>query len=291
MQFSVAWPPVRPRSTCLSTSATSAHRKRRMSPRSWRTPPATYGITGRPSRAILSGGYSRGHAHESGRRPPAWERNEARVKVEPEAAGMSEARLERITRHFEENYVAPGKITGCQVTVVRAGHVAYHRSLGLMDREQERPMRDDAIFRIFSMTKPIASVALMQLYERGMFQLTDPVHRFIPQWRALRVGEVQPDGSITKVKPQRPMNVRDVLMHTTGLPGGLFPGNPIDDEFASARDAQRKGMTLEKMTDLLAQYPLKFHPGTHWNYGLSTDIVGRLVEILAEDRFDDYPHR
>src|ERR1039458_3845725 len=118
MQFSVAWPPVRPRSTCLSTSATSAHRKRRMSPRSCR--------------------------------PPAWERNEARVKVEPEAAGMSEARLERITRHFEENYVAPGKITGCQVTVVRAGHVAYHRSLGLMDREQERPMPDDAIFRIFS---------------------------------------------------------------------------------------------------------------------------------------------
>ncbi len=213
------------------------------------------------------------------------------MKVEPEAAGMSEARLERITRHFEENYVAPGKITGCQVTVVRGGHVAYHRSLGLMDREQKRPMRDDAIFRIFSMTKPIASVALMQLYERGMFQLTDPVHRFIPQWRALRVGEVQPDGSITKVKPQRPMNVRDVLMHTTGLPGGLFPGNPIDDEFASARDAQRNGMTLEKMTDLLAQYPLKFHPGTHWNYGLSTDIVGRLVEILADDRFDDYLHR
>jgi len=213
------------------------------------------------------------------------------VKVEPEAAGMSEARLERITRHFEENYVAPGKITGCQVTVVRGGHVAYHRSLGLMDREQERPMRDDAIFRIFSMTKPIASVALMQLYERGMFQLTDPVHRFIPQWRALRVGEVQPDGSITKVKPQRPMNIRDVLMHTTGLPGGLFPGNPIDDEFASARDAQRNGMTLEKITDLLAQYPLKFHPGTHWNYGLSTDIVGRLVEILADDPFDDYLHR
>jgi len=210
------------------------------------------------------------------------------VKVEPDAAGMSEARLERITHHFDERYVAPGKIPGCQVTVVRAGHVAYYRSLGMMDRERQRPLADDAIFRIFSMTKPIASVALMQLYERGMFQLTDPVHRYIPEWRTLEVGEVQPDGSVNRVKPQRPMNVRDVLMHMTGLAGGLFPGNPIDDAFAEARRAQRKGMTLEGITSLLAEHPLKFHPGTQWNYGLSTDIVGRLVEIMTGDRFDDY---
>ena len=213
------------------------------------------------------------------------------MKVEPEAAGMSEARLERITQHFEGGYVAPGKIAGCQIPVVRGGHVAYHRSLGLMDREAARPMAEDAVFRIFSMTKPIASLALMQLYERGLFQLTDPVHRYIPQWRGLRVGEVQADGSITKVKPQRPMNVRDVLMHTTGLPGGLFPGNPIDDEFAEARRARRQGLTLEGVTELLSEHPLKFHPGTHWNYGLSTDIVGRLVEILSGDPFDEYLRR
>jgi CubicO group peptidase (beta-lactamase class C family) len=213
------------------------------------------------------------------------------VKVEPEAAGMNEARLERITEHFDGNYVGPGKIAGCQVTVVRGGHVAFHRSLGLMDREQARAMEDDAIFRIFSMTKPIASLALMQLYERGMFQLTDPVHRYIPEWRGLRVGEAQADGSITTVKPDRPMNIRDVLTHTTGLPGGLFPGNPIDDQFDEARRAQRKGQTLEGITALLAEHPLKFHPGTHWNYGLSTDIVGRLVEILSGDRFDDYLRR
>ena len=98
------------------------------------------------------------------------------VKIEPDAAGMSESRLERITEHFATNYVDTGKMVGCQATVVRGGHVAYHRSLGLMDREQGTPMADDAIFRIYSMTKPIASVALMQLYERGMFQLLDPVH-------------------------------------------------------------------------------------------------------------------
>ena len=213
------------------------------------------------------------------------------MKIEPDAAGMSEQRLERITEHFGTQYVDTGKITGCQVTVVRGGHVAYQRSLGLMDRERAIPMAEDTIFRIYSMTKPIASVALMQLYERGMFQLLDPVSRYIPEWRTHQVGEVQDDGSIRLVKPQRPMNMRDVLMHTTGLPGALFPGNPIDDAFATARAAQGGKQTLQSVTTLLAEHPLKFHPGTHWNYGLSTDIVGRLVEILSEMPFDAYLQR
>jgi CubicO group peptidase (beta-lactamase class C family) len=149
-------------------------------------------------------------------------------------------------------------------------------------------MDDDTIFRIFSMTKPIASLALMQLYERGMFQLLGPVHRYIPEWRTLQVGQVQPDGSIGLVKPDRPMNVRDVLMHTTGLAGALFPDNPIDQKFAEARIAARRGLTLEGITALLAEHPLKFQPGTKWNYGLSTDIAGRLVEILSGQPLDAY---
>ncbi len=213
---------------------------------------------------------------------------EMSVKVEPDAAGMREDRLERITEHFGRNYVGTGKIAGCQITVVRGGHTAYYRSLGLRDREQDLPMTDDTIFRIYSMTKPIASVALMQLYERGKFQLLDPVHRYIPEWRTQQVGEVQDDGTVTLVKPERPMNMRDVLMHMTGLPGGLFPDNPIDAAFAEARQALGSEQTLESVTALLAQHPLKFHPGTHWNYGLSTDIVGRLVEILSGVGFDEY---
>jgi CubicO group peptidase (beta-lactamase class C family) len=213
------------------------------------------------------------------------------MKIEPDAAGMSEVRLERITEHFGTQYVDPGKIAGCQITVVRGGHVAYERSLGLMDRERAIPMAEDAIFRIYSMTKPIASVALMQLYERGQFQLLDPVYRYIPEWRTHQVGEVQDDGSVQLVRPERPMNMRDVLMHTTGLPGALFPGNPIDDAFAKARAAQGGQQTLESVTALLAEHPLKFHPGTHWNYGLSTDIVGRLVEILSGVPFDEYLRR
>jgi len=210
------------------------------------------------------------------------------TKEEPEAAGMDAARLERITEHFATQFIETGKIAGCQVTVRRGGHTAYHRSFGLRDRERSLPMDDDTIFRIFSMTKPIASLALMQLYERGMFQLLDPVHRFIPEWRTLQVGEVQPDQSIRLVKPDRPMNMRDVLMHTTGLPGALFPDNPIDQKFAEARVAAKRGLTLEGITAVLAEHPLKFHPGTHWNYGLSTDIVGRLVEILTGQPLDAY---
>jgi len=141
------------------------------------------------------------------------------------------------------------------------------------------------------MTKPIASVALMQLYERGMFQLLDPVHRYIPEWRTLQVSEPGDDGRDTLVKPDRPMNMRDVLMHTTGLAGALYPGNPVDAAFAEAVAANPGGQTLESVTALLAGYPLKFHPGTRWNYGLSTDIVGRLVEILSGLRFDEYLRR
>ena len=97
-----------------------------------------------------------------------------------ENAGFSQTRLERITDHLNRNYIDPQKIAGCQVVVARHGHVAYQRTLGLMDIERNKPMTEDAIFRIYSMTKPITSIALMQLYEQGMFQLNDPVHRVIP---------------------------------------------------------------------------------------------------------------
>jgi CubicO group peptidase (beta-lactamase class C family) len=212
----------------------------------------------------------------------------SQVVTEPEKAGLHAGRLERIAEHFEHNYLSTGKMPGYQVVVARRDHVAYAHSAGLRDRERALPMADDTIFRIFSMTKPIASVALMQLYERGMFQLIDPVHRYIPEWRTLQVAEFAEDGTMELVKPHRPMNIRDVLMHTTGLAGGLMPGNPIDDAYAKAVGAAKHGMTLEGATKLLAELPLKFHPGTQWNYGLSTDIVGRLVEIFSGQTLDEY---
>jgi CubicO group peptidase (beta-lactamase class C family) len=212
------------------------------------------------------------------------------MKVDPEGAGFDEARLERITRHFADRYVATGKIPGCQIAVARGGRLAYAKSLGLMDRERSKPVEDDTIWRIYSMTKPITSIALMQLYEQGMFQLTDPIHRYIPEWRGLKVGELQSDGSMRMADPLRPVSVRDALTHMTGLAGSLLPGHPTDDGFNKALRANRRGMTLEGLCSLLADYPLKFQPGAHWNYGLSTDVCARLVEILSGEPFDRYLH-
>ena len=210
------------------------------------------------------------------------------MKVAPEGAGFDGTRLERLTEHFGDLYVGTGKIPGCQITVFRNGRVAYWRSLGLMDRERSKPVEDETIWRIYSMTKPITSLALMQLYERGKVQLTDPVHRYISEWRHQKVSELQPDGSLRTFEPARPMTVRDALMHMTGLAGGLMPGHPTDDRFAVAIREARHGMTLEGVCSLLADYPLKFQPGTKWNYGLSTDVCARLVEILSGEPFDRY---
>ncbi len=210
------------------------------------------------------------------------------LQVDPEGAGFDAGRLERLTEHFAARYVATGKIPGCQIAVTRGDRLAYWRSLGLMDRERSKPVGDDTIWRIYSMTKPIASLALMQLYEQGSFQLTDPVDRYVGEWRSLKVGELQADGSLRLVEPERPMTVLDALTHMTGLAGSLVPGHPTDDRFAAEVHAARHGLTLEGVCTLLADFPLKFHPGTSWNYGLSTDICARLVEILSRLPFDEY---
>src|SRR5580692_8509843 len=126
------------------------------------------------------------------------------MELAPKHTGLSTARLERISDHLERSYVGPGKIAGCQVAVARHGHLAYFRSLGAMDIEAGKAMADDAIFRIYSMTKPITSVALMSLYERGYFQLNEPVSRFFPAWKNHRVWvSGEGPGMITEA-PHRP---------------------------------------------------------------------------------------
>jgi CubicO group peptidase (beta-lactamase class C family) len=217
-----------------------------------------------------------------------------RVKVNPDAAGLDGDRLERITRHFEERYIAPGKIAGCQVAVARHGQVGYFRSFGSMDLERGKPMAEDTIFRIYSMTKPITGAALLKLYEHGEFQLSDPVHRFIPQWRDLKVREKHADGSSELVDPQRPMSVRDLMMHMSGL-GFAGRGLPLVQTDGEGRTSVlpswEKGATLETLVDRLAERALRFHPGTRWFYSTSTDMCGRLVEIISGSRFDEFLQR
>ena len=218
------------------------------------------------------------------------------MDVASKQTGLDPIRIERITSHLGRNYIDPGKISGCQVLVARHGHVAYQRSLGQMDLERGRPMAEDAIFRMYSMTKPITSVALMTLYEHGHFHLNDPVSRFFPAWRDHRVW-VSDDGEAMQTeKPRRPMTMRDVLCHTSGLTygsllaavGGEATTHPVDLAYDRANVRRGDGETLTDFVSKLASVPLMYHPGERWMYSLATDVCGALVEAIAGMAFDRY---
>jgi CubicO group peptidase (beta-lactamase class C family) len=212
------------------------------------------------------------------------------AKPDPDAAGFDRERLARIDEHLRTRYIEPGKIAGCQVVVSRAGRLAHASTLGLADRERDVPVAPDTIWRIYSMTKPVTGVALLTLYERGLFRLNDPVHRFLPELRGLRVRERDADGSKRLVDPARPMTVRDAMMHMTGIGAG-----PRGARFDVSTIAERPpslrlggGGTLQTLIERLAGEPLRFHPGTRWLYSWSTDVCARLVEVLSGRSFDDY---
>jgi CubicO group peptidase (beta-lactamase class C family) len=190
-----------------------------------------------------------------------------------------------------ENYITPGKIAGCQVMVSRGGVPAYFRSFGQMDIERNKPMQEDTIFRIYSMTKPITSVALMMLFEEGRFQLNDPVSRFIPSWKGQQVW-ISGDGDDMETRePASPMTMRHVLSHTSGLTygTGLFPSeHPVDkfyDKLGVNRDA---GETIESFAQKLSTVPLRYDPGTQWCYSLATDVCGCLVEFISGVPFGQF---
>jgi CubicO group peptidase (beta-lactamase class C family) len=209
------------------------------------------------------------------------------METNPAAAGFDAARLNRISTHLYENYVATGKIVGCQALVARHGHVAYFNSFGCADRERNEPMRDDTIFRIYSMTKPITSVALMTLYEQGHFQLNDPVSRFLPSWKDQKVW-VSGDGDDMQLKaPDQPMTFRHVLSHTGGLTYGA--GNhPVDKVYQKLGVNRDRSESLGSFVEKLAKVPLRYEPGTRWMYSLSTDVCGALVEAISRMPFDRY---
>jgi CubicO group peptidase (beta-lactamase class C family) len=211
------------------------------------------------------------------------------MNINPEGAGMNAKQLENITRHLNLRYIEPQKIPGCLVLIARRGHIAYFRSLGLMDIERNKPMREDTIFRIYSMTKPITSVALMMLYEKGYFQLADPVSKFIPGWRDLQVFTGGKAPNFETKPPDRPMTVRDLMSHMSGLTYGNDPSHPLDQAYQAQKIGGREeGDTLKSMVDKLAKLPLKFSPGTRWHYSLSTDVLGYLVEVMSGVPFDRY---
>jgi len=216
------------------------------------------------------------------------------MTTRPEQVGLSSERLARIDSHLKGSYVDPGKIAGALTLVCRRGRVAHLSPLGLMDRERGTAMAEDTIFRIYSMTKPITSVALMMLYEHGQFQLDDPVHRWIPEWRNLQVFAGGNAPAFLTEPCRRPMTVRDLLTHTSGLTYGFMERTNVDRAYRKLGvGALGKPFSgdLAEMVKALAGLPLEFSPGTAWNYSVSTDVVGHLVELISGERFDEYLRR
>ena len=202
-------------------------------------------------------------------------------------AGLNAERVQRIVDHLERHYIEPQNIAGCQVAVARRGELACFASLGLMDIERGRAMVDDAIFRIHSMTKPITSVALMQLYERGMFQLNDPIHRVIPAWREREVYVSGDDENIVTRPAKRPITFRHILGHTAGLAYG-GSDHPVEKAYRRLEIRRDPGETLQTFVDKLAAAPLCSDPGERWHYSYATDVCGYLVEALSGIPLDRY---
>lgn len=198
--------------------------------------------------------------------------------------GFIPDRLPRIVRHLD-GYVDAGKLPGVLCLVSRGGEEAFFHAYGLRDVERGHAIERDAVVRFYSMTKPIASVALMMLYEEGRFQLDDPVSSAIPAWRDLAVFD-RGDAERYSVKPpEAPLTIKHLLTHTSGFTYGFAGEHPVD---ALYRKANLTDGTLAQMVEGLAALPLKFSPGTRWNYGVSTDVCGHLVEHfsgLPLDRF------
>ena len=210
------------------------------------------------------------------------------MQIDVAAAGMSARSLARISEHFTKRYIEPGKIAGALPVVYRKGALAYCEPLGRMDIERNAPMRQDTIFRIYSMTKPITSVALMMLYEDGMFQLNDPVHRFIPQWRDLAVYAAGVLPNFVTRPVERPMRIKDLFTHMSGLTYDFMNRTNVDHAYRKLGLPRDEKLTLRAMVDALAKLPLEFSPGTRWNYSVSTDVLGYLVEVMSGMPFDVY---
>jgi CubicO group peptidase (beta-lactamase class C family) len=207
--------------------------------------------------------------------------------VVPEAVGLSSARLARIgaaMRGYVEAKAMPGAIT----LVARHGQVAYCECVGVMDVKTGVPLREDAIFRIFSMTKPITCVALMMLFEEGKLQLSDPVHKYLPGFEDMRVFVGASENGVETAALERPITIHDLLTHTAGLSYGMQPG-PLDDIYRKAFPGPRDPrLTPEAFVKKLVALPLAFQPGAGWRYSFANDVIGCLVSVIAGMSFDRF---
>ena len=199
--------------------------------------------------------------------------------VKPENLGISSKRLERLTTWLNEQ-VSSERVAGASVLLSRFGQTAFFKTAGYADAESQKPFEKDTIVRIFSMTKPVTTVAAMMLFEEGCFQLDDPVSLYIPGFADMPVWR---GGEIDDVEPQQqPVTIRHVMTHTSGLTYGFMRTNPVDAKYRElGLEFTNHDETLADWTDRLVQTPLICQPGTQWNYSVSSDVLGRLVEIWS----------
>jgi CubicO group peptidase (beta-lactamase class C family) len=216
--------------------------------------------------------------------------------ISPEQVGMSRERLERIRPLMEKN-VADGRMAGGVGLIARRGKIVYFETWGMADKEGNQPMRKDSIFRIYSMSKAITAVAVMTLYEEGKFSLTDPVSKYLPEFAEMKVAVEKTDpvtGGRTAytVPAERPITILDLLRHTSGLSyGGVAPRDEKGElvyRKLGLDGAAREGQTLAELVKKLASAPLVYQPGTSFHYGMSIDVLGRLVEVLSGQPLDQY---
>ena len=217
------------------------------------------------------------------------------MPVKPESQGMCSTRLARIDRFLAERYVDSGKLPCALLQVSRNGQLVHQSVLGKTSLETGAPLAEDSIVRIYSMSKPITSVAFMMLVEEGRVALDDPVHRFIPSWRNLGVyvgggGGLPgtPPGWLTR-PTDAPMRMIDLLRHTSGLTYGFQNRTNVDAAYrANNIDTFARDDGLQGFVDALATVPLEFSPGTAWNYSVATDVLGYLVQAISGQPFEQF---
>ena len=202
----------------------------------------------------------------------------------PEEVGLSSRQLARI-EEVTQQHITSGLLPGAVMLVARNGKIAWYKTMGTRDRDAADPMKSDAIFRFYSMTKPIVSIAAMMLVEEGRMQITDPVSMYLPEFKGMKVGveKTSADGKSTLelVDTAREMTVQDLLRHTSGLIYGGRGKSAVNEAYTQAKVGDRDVDTKE-FASRVAKLPLRFSPGTRWEYGISTDVLGRVIEVIEK---------
>ena len=202
------------------------------------------------------------------------------ASAKPEQVGLSSERLARLTAILRAD-VEKGTIPGAILLVARKGKIAVFEPIGVRDPQTKAPMTRDAIFRIYSMSKPITSVATMMLVEDGRCALTDPVSKYIPELGGLKVAVEKPDAPLELVPARREMTIHDLLRHTSGLTYGFFGSGQVKKMYVESK-VWNDYPTNEELVNRLAKLPLANQPGTVWDYSHATDVLGRLIEVISK---------